>query len=393
MAPSRGKASDAASSRASHSTPIPGAAPARASATAVRSSKARSPIRSQSGRSQLRASSWAPSALACVAARAAMYGSRRSAGSSASQRRRSWSASCTVSSDSNASERKQPGGRGGREALMLDEQPRRLQRLLRQATEARRLQLQAQGMGPARDTERQLVEQLAGAGGVAVVERPFGGEQARAFLGRARRRAALRQLEGASQFLVAQGPVLEAMRAARGEQVGEDGEFVVLRQLGRLGLDRERALRRLLRPRVAAAEVLGERLAQRRLAAAIAARGAPFARPSRQADERVHALDHGDEQEARADQQQDEEVERQVEPPAGPVEARQAVVGPEGRRRDDGDGEQQDEPDRQAHQRAPSAASAANVSSGRAGADWRACCITWPTISRAICVRFAERSK
>ena len=181
---------------------------------------------------------------------------------------------------------------------------------------------------------------------VAVVERPFGGEQARAFLGRACRRALLRQLERAPQLLVAQRPVLEPMRAARGEQVSEDRELVVLGQLGRLGLDRERALRRFLRPGVATAEVLGQRLAQRRLAAAIAPRGAPFARPLRQADERVHALDHGDQQEAGADQQQDEEVERQVDPPAAPVEARQAVVGAERRRRDDRDREQEDEPDR-----------------------------------------------
>jgi hypothetical protein len=71
--------------------------------------------------------------------------------------------------------------------------------------------------------------------------------------------------------------------------VAEHGELVVLRELGRLGLDRERALRRLLRRGVAAAEVLRERVAQRRLAAAVAPRDAPLARALRQADERVSA--------------------------------------------------------------------------------------------------------
>src|SRR6478672_4780222 len=48
----------------------------------------------------------------------------------------------------------------------------------------------------------------------------------------------------AAQLFVAQGAVLDPMRAAGREQVPEDGELVVLRQLGRLGLDREGTLRR-----------------------------------------------------------------------------------------------------------------------------------------------------
>ena len=139
------------------------------------------------------------------------------------------------------------------------------------------------------------------------------------------------------------------MRAAGGEQVAEDRELVVLGELGRLGLDREGALRRLLGTRVAAAEVLRERVAKRGLAGAIAPRGAPLARPSRQADQRVDRLDDRDEQEARPDEQQHEQVERQVEPPRARVEADEAIVGAEGRRRDDRDREQQHEPDREAH--------------------------------------------
>ena len=124
---------------------------------------------------------------------------------------------------------------------------------------------------------------------VAIVERPFGGEQARALLGRARRRAALRRARARGAAPRRARAVLQAMRAAGGEQVAEHGELVVLRQLGRLGLDRERALRRLLGAAVAAAEVLRQRVAQRRLAGAVAPRGAPLARALRQADERVHA--------------------------------------------------------------------------------------------------------
>jgi hypothetical protein len=166
-----------------------------------------------------------------------------------------------------------------------------------------------------RDADRKRVEQLDRARRVAVVERPFGGEQAGAFLGRARCRAALRQVEGATKLLVAQGAVLHPVRAAGGEKVAEHGEFVVLRQLGRLGLDRERALRRLLGARVAAAEVLRE--APRATPPARCGRAGPFATRARagQADQRVDALDDGDEEKARADQQQHEEIERQVEPP------------------------------------------------------------------------------
>ena len=126
---------------------------------------------------------------------------------------------------------------------------------------------------------------------VAIVERPFGGEQARALLGRTRRGAALRQVERAPQLLVARGAVLQPVRAAGGEQVAEHGELVVLRQLGRVGLDRQRALRRLLGAAVAAAEILRQRLAQRRLRAAVAPRDAPLARAPRQADQRVQRLD------------------------------------------------------------------------------------------------------
>jgi len=131
--------------------------------------------------------------------------------------------------------------------------------------------------------------------------------------------------------------------------VAEHGELVVLGQLGRLDLDRERALRRLLGPGVAAAEILGEGVAQRRLAAAVAPGDSPLARSPRQADERRQRLDHGDEQETGADQHQQEQVERDVDAPAAPVERGQAVVGAEGRRSHHGHGEQQDEPDRYAH--------------------------------------------
>jgi hypothetical protein len=110
-----------------------------------------------------------------------------------------------------------------------------------------------------------------------------GGEQARALLGRARRRAAPRQLERALQLLVAVHAVLQAVVAAGGEQVAEYGELVVLRQLGRLGLDEEGALRRLLRAAVAPAEILRQRLAQPGLRRLIAARDAPGVGTARQA--------------------------------------------------------------------------------------------------------------
>jgi hypothetical protein len=88
---------------------------------------------------------------------------------------------------------------------------------------------------------RQLVQQLESARRIAVIERPLGGEQAGALLRRARRGAALRDLEGTPQGLVARAAVLQPMGAARGEQVRQDGELVVLLQLRRVCLDRERA--------------------------------------------------------------------------------------------------------------------------------------------------------
>ena len=81
-------------------------------------------------------------------------------------------------------------------------------------------------------------EQLQRTRRVAVVERPLGGEQPRALFGRARRGAASGDRQRLAQLLVAQRPVLQAMRAAGGEQVAEHGELVVLGQLGRLDLDR-----------------------------------------------------------------------------------------------------------------------------------------------------------
>ena len=285
-----------------------------------------------------------------------------------------------MSSASKASERSRPTAATSEMPWCLTSRRAGLQRFLRLAAEARRLQLQAQRVGPAGDAERQVGEQLQGARRVTVVERPFGGEQARALLGRARRGAAPGDRQRLAQLLVAQRPVLQAVGAACGEQVAEHGEFVVLGQLGRVDLDRERALRRLLGPAVAAAEVLRQGFAQRRLAAAVAPGDAPLARPPRQADERGQRLDHGDDQETGADQHQEEQVERDVEPPAAPVEGREAVVRAEGRRGHHGHGEQQHEPDRYAHgrdraRRRPWAhaerpargrrSSAASVSSGR----------------------------
>jgi hypothetical protein len=100
---------------------------------------------------------------------------------------------------------------------------------------------------------------------------------------------------------------------------------------------------------VADAEKLHQRLAQRQLCAALTLRQPPFAGALGQRRQRLDGLDGRDEREAAGDQQQQEEIERDVQPPAAPVEAGEAVVGAERQRRDDGDGEQQDQPDDEAH--------------------------------------------
>ena len=306
-------------------------------------------MRSNTGRSQARASSAAPNDTARVAARAATNESRRSAASKPFQSRRSWSRSCTVSSASKASERSRPTAATSEKPWCLTSRravfsascawrPSRAACSFSRSAWVRRATPSGSSPSSSQRARR-----------IAVVERPLGGEQPRALFGRARRGAAPGDRQRLAQLLVAQGPVLQPMRAAGGEQVAEHGELVVLGQLGRLDLDRQRALRRLLGPRVAAAEVLRQGVAQRGLAAAVAPGDAPFARPPRQADQRAQRLDHGDDQEARADQHQQEQVERDVEPPAAPVEGSEAVVRAEGRRGHHGHGEQQDEPDRYTH--------------------------------------------
>ena len=91
--------------------------------------------------------------------------------------------------------------------------------------------------------------------------------------------------------------------------MAEDGEFVVLREIGRVGLDRERALRGHLRTAVAAAEVLSQRVAQRSLRGAVAARHAPLTGPLRQAGQRVHRLDRGHQHDAARHHHQQEQVQ------------------------------------------------------------------------------------
>jgi hypothetical protein len=103
------------------------------------------------------------------------------------------------------------------------------------------------------------------------------------------------------ELIVALGAVLQAVRAAGGEQVAEHGELVVLREVGGVGLDRERTLGGALGTAVAAAEVLGQRIAQGRLRGAVAACHAPLAGALRQAGERVDRLDRRDEHEAGSD--------------------------------------------------------------------------------------------
>ena len=97
--------------------------------------------------------------------------------------------------------------------------------------EPRGLQLQAQRMGAPRDAGRQLGEQLERARRVAVVERPFGGEQPRALVGRARRGGCAPATARAPARSSSSRRARSCRRcsAAGGEQVAEHGELVVLR--------------------------------------------------------------------------------------------------------------------------------------------------------------------
>ena len=257
-----------------------------------------------------------------AAARAATNGSRRSAGSNCGQTRRSWSASRAVSSDSNASERSRPCAADLREALVLGEQARRLQRLLRLAAEARGLQLQAQRMGAARHAGRQFGQQFERARRVAVVERPLGGEQARALFGRARARrcGAPARARAAAARRARRGPAGGAALPAASRWPSTVNSLSCASSGVSAWIASARC-GRLLRTAVATAEVLRQRVAQRRLRAAIAPRDAPLVRPPRQADQRVHAPGSAVTSTKQLPQQcQQEQVQRHVDAPAAPVE-------------------------------------------------------------------------
>ena len=84
-------------------------------------------------------------------------------------------------------------------------------RLVRQAG---RLQLQAQGMRAPGHPRRQVRQQVECPRRVAVVERPFGGQQPRPLLGRTRQHAAAGKFERGVELFVAAGTVLQLVQAA-----------------------------------------------------------------------------------------------------------------------------------------------------------------------------------
>src|SRR5258705_13420675 len=146
---------------------------------------------------------------------------------------------------------------------MLGKEPRGLQRFLRALAQTRGLQLQSQRVRAACDAGWQVGEQVECARGIAIVERPLGRKKPRTLFCRTCRKTRACQVECALELLVALDAVLQAMRAARREQMAEHGELVVLRQIGRVGLNGQGTLRRGLRAAVATAEALSQRLAQR----------------------------------------------------------------------------------------------------------------------------------
>jgi hypothetical protein len=92
----------------------------------------------------------------------------------------SCSSSCAAAMTSLASERSSDLRGDAREALVLGEQARGLQRLERLARHARGLQLEPQRLRAPRHAGRQRAQRLEAALGVAIVERPFGHQQVRA---------------------------------------------------------------------------------------------------------------------------------------------------------------------------------------------------------------------
>ena len=166
---------------------------------------------------------------------------------------------------------------------MLDQQACRLQRLLRLAAEPAACSFRRSAC-VRRATPSGRSFSSSSARGASRSSRAHSAASRRA-PSSAERAATLRRDSSSAlaELLVARRAILQAVRAARGKQVGEHGELVVLHQIRRVDLDRERALGRLLRAAVAAAEILGQRVAQRRLRGAVASRDAPFARPPRQA--------------------------------------------------------------------------------------------------------------
>ena len=248
----------------------------------------------------------------------------------------------------------------GRERAVLGQQARGFQRLQGLPSVPGGAQLHAQGQRAARRALRQLAEPVEGGAGIMVFEGPAGSAKQHAFahfLGMAGGRI----LQGEFQVLVAQGLVLQRLRAFGHQQMrqraqlagqavavtgGVPGRF---RRHAQAFFLRQRIVGRFGRADEASSHQVGQRIHERAVHGTFLLLRTPAPRLDRQGKQRRQRARRQVQQHEQPDQQQHRQVEGNIDPVRRPENGDDGLVvaGKQGNR--DGNAKQGDEPESGAH--------------------------------------------